>query len=78
MLSGGVLKSAMQRLEQGDVVTETQSAPEWPAVEEVFIPRYKTMQPIRRLLKHLTSGGFGVKFSKDTGPCTSQARRRVF
>ena len=25
---GGVLKSAMQRLEQGDVVTETQSAPE--------------------------------------------------
>lgn len=26
------------------------------------------MQPIRRLLKHLTSGGFGVKFSKDTGP----------
>lgn len=29
---GGVLKSAMQRLEQGDVVTETQSAPEWLAV----------------------------------------------
>ncbi len=29
---GGVLKSAMQRLEQGDVVTETQSAPEWSAV----------------------------------------------
>lgn len=26
ILSGGVLKSAMQRLEQGDVVTETQLA----------------------------------------------------
>lgn len=75
----GVLKSAMQRLEQGDVVTETQSAPEWPAVGgNVHPTRYKTMQPNRRLLKHLTSGGFGVKFSKDTGPCTSQARRRVF
>lgn len=76
---GGVLKSAMQRLEQGDVVTETQSAPEWPAVGgDVHPACYKTMQPNRRLLKHLTGGGFGVKFSKDTGPCTGQARRRVF
>ena len=61
---GGVLKSAMQRLEQGDVVTETQSAPEWPAVGEMFIPR--ATKPCSQT---------GACSSKNS---TGQARRRVF
>ena len=38
---------------------------------------YKTMQPNRRLLKHLTGGGFGVKFSKDLGLYRSGATARI-
>jgi hypothetical protein len=80
------LKSAMQRLEQGDVVTVTQFPRRLSQAElgraclsgDINSARYKAMQPCRGLLKHLTSGGFGVKFSKDTGPCASQARRRIF
>jgi hypothetical protein len=86
------LKSTMQRLEQGDVVTVTQ----FPGVfsrfaikqqnlaqrllerRDVNTSRYKAMQPCRGFFKHLTSGGFGVKFSKHTCTGASQARRRIF
>lgn len=53
ILSGGVLKSAMQRLEQGDVVTETQLAGlkhgsvQWGKINAF---RHKAIEPFRGLL----------------------------
>ena len=89
---GGVLKSPMQRLEQGDVVTVTQFPRRFHQIcyneqnlaqrllerRDINTSRYEAMQPCRGFFKHLTSGGFSVKFSKHTCTGASQARRRIF
>ena len=86
------LKSPMQRLEQGDVVTVTQFPRRFHQIcyneqnlaqrllerRDINTSRYEAMQPCRGFFKHLTSGGFSVKFSKHTCTGASQARRRIF
>ena len=82
------LKSPMQRLEQGDVVTVTQFprlTHERRAVKaqdseqgllerrEIYSARHKAIKPCRGSVQHLTGSGFGVKFSKHTGSCAGQA-----
>ena len=85
------LKSPMQRLEQGDVVTVTQFPRRFHQIcyneqnlaqrllerRDINTSRYEAMQPCRGFFKHLTSGGFSVKFSKHMHRCQSGATAHI-
>ncbi len=69
MLSVRCIKERDVTFGTGDVVTRNSVCARMACCRgRCSSARYKTMQPIRRLLKHLTSGGFGGKFSKTQAP----------